>query len=58
MRILTPTGTAVCSTSDRCTCFTSPPSGEGREVPRFTKITDPVVIAELQAIKTRMYGDR
>src|SRR5205823_97569 len=32
MRILTPTGTAVCSTSDRCTCFTSPPSGGGASV--------------------------
>jgi hypothetical protein len=33
MRILTPTGTAVCSTSDRCTCFTSPPSGRGERCP-------------------------
>src|SRR5207248_10702958 len=38
--------------------FHKPAIREGREVPRFTKITDPVVIAELQAIKTRMYGDR
>ncbi len=29
----------------------------GREVPRFTQITDAAVIAELQAIKARMYGD-
>src|SRR4051794_7862411 len=33
MRILTPTGTAVCSTSDRCTCSTSPPSGRGERCP-------------------------
>jgi hypothetical protein len=38
--------------------FHKPAIREGREVPRFTKITDPVVIVELQAIKTRMYGDR
>src|SRR5438477_12486251 len=25
---------------------------------RFTKITDPVVITELQALKTRLYADR
>ena len=30
----------------------------GAEVPRFTKITDPDVIAQLQAIKGRMYPDR
>ena len=29
----------------------------GEEVPRFTKITDPGVIAQLQAIKARMYPD-
>jgi hypothetical protein len=37
--------------------FYTPASWKGRQVPRFTKITDPAVIAELQAIKTRMYGD-
>ena len=29
----------------------------GEEVPRFTKITDPDVITQLQAIKARMYED-
>ncbi len=29
----------------------------GHEVARFTRITDPEVIAELQAIKGRMYPD-
>jgi hypothetical protein len=38
--------------------FYKPAIREGREVPRFTKITDPAVITELQAVKTRMYGDR
>jgi len=37
--------------------FYKPAIREGREVPRFTQITDAAVIAELQAIKTRMYGD-
>ena len=37
--------------------FYKPAIWKGREVPRFTKITDPAVIAELRAIKTRMYGD-
>jgi hypothetical protein len=35
--------------------FYQPAQREGREVPRFTKITDPSVIAELAAIKTRLY---
>jgi hypothetical protein len=29
----------------------------GREVPRFTKITDPEVIARLRLIRARMYPD-
>jgi hypothetical protein len=37
--------------------FYKPAIREGREVPRFTQITDAAVIAELQAIKARMYGD-
>jgi hypothetical protein len=37
--------------------FYEPANSRGRGVPRFTKITDLAVIAELQAIKTRMYGD-
>jgi len=37
--------------------FYKPAIREGREVPRFTKITNPAVIEELQAIKARMYGD-
>ena len=37
--------------------FYKPAIWKGREVPRFTKITDPAVIAELRAIKTRMYCD-
>lgn len=38
--------------------FYKPAIREGREVPRFTKITAPGVIVELQAIKARMYADR
>jgi len=37
--------------------FYKPAIREGQEVRRFTKITDPAVIAKLQAIKARMYGD-
>jgi len=37
--------------------FYKPAIREGREVPRFTQITDAAVITELQAIKARMYGD-
>jgi hypothetical protein len=37
--------------------FYEPANSRGRGVPRFAKITDPALIAELQAIKTRMYGD-
>jgi hypothetical protein len=35
--------------------FYEPVKLNGKEVQRFTKITDPVVIAQLQAIKARMY---
>jgi len=35
--------------------FYQPATWLGREVPRFTKITDPKVIAQLEAIKLRMY---
>jgi hypothetical protein len=35
--------------------FYEPAKLAGKEVQRFTKITDPVVIAQLQAIKARMY---
>jgi hypothetical protein len=34
--------------------FYEPATWQGREVPQFTKITDPVVIAQLAAIKIRM----
>jgi len=37
--------------------FYQPAMREGREVPRFTRITDPRVIAELQAVKARMYPE-
>jgi hypothetical protein len=35
--------------------FYEPAKLNGKEVQRFTKITDPEVIAQLQAIKARMY---
>ncbi len=34
-----------------------PARWKGKEVQRFTKITDPEVISELRAFKTRMYPD-
>jgi hypothetical protein len=37
--------------------FFDPAELEGRKVPRFTRITDPSVIARLAAIKARMYPD-
>lgn len=37
--------------------FYQPAIREGREVPRFTRITDPEVIAALRAIKARLYPD-
>ena len=37
--------------------FYQPAPWKGREVPRFTKITDPAIIAQLAAIKARMYPD-
>jgi hypothetical protein len=35
--------------------FYQPATWQGRDVPRFTKITDPTVIAQLTTIKVRMY---
>jgi hypothetical protein len=52
-----PTETAECSTYDRSTCFYKSATVNGVEVPRFTKITDPEVIARLDAIKAHMYPD-
>jgi hypothetical protein len=37
--------------------FYKPVTLNGAEVQRFTKITDPELIAQLQAIKARMYPD-
>lgn len=37
--------------------FYEPAYVEGKEMPRFTKITDPAVIAELKKIRTQMYLD-
>jgi len=37
--------------------FYKPARPNGKEVPRSTRITDPKVIAQLQAIRTRMYPD-
>jgi hypothetical protein len=37
--------------------FYKPAILHGAEVPRFTRITDPEVIARLQAIKDRLYPD-
>src|SRR5215469_8933886 len=37
--------------------FFTPAKRDGKEVPRFTRIADPDVIAELTAIKARMYPD-
>lgn len=37
--------------------FFEPAEWYGKMVPRFTKITDPKVIAELRDIKTHMYPD-
>ena len=35
--------------------FFEPAEWKGKEVPRFTRIVDPDVIAQLEAIKARMY---
>ena len=35
--------------------FFDPAEWKGSKVPRFTRIVDPAVIAELEAIKARMY---
>jgi hypothetical protein len=35
--------------------FYKPATVNGIEMPRFTKITDPEVIAQLEVIKARMY---
>jgi hypothetical protein len=37
--------------------FYEPAMRNGKEVPRFTKITNPDVIAQLKAIRARMYPD-
>jgi hypothetical protein len=37
--------------------FYKPANLNGNEVQRFTRITDPKLISELQAIKARMYPD-
>jgi hypothetical protein len=37
--------------------FYKPAWRDGREVPRFTKITDPTAIAQLKAIKSLLYPD-
>ena len=37
--------------------FYEPAKLQGKEVPRFTKIADPEVIAQLEVIKARMYPD-
>ena len=37
--------------------FYDPAMLQGRKVPRFTRITDPEVIAQLAAIKTRLYPE-
>jgi len=37
--------------------FFKPAEWEGKTVPRFTRIVDAEVIAQLKAIKARMYPD-
>ena len=37
--------------------FFEPAERKGKKVPRFTRISDPEVIAQLEAIKARMYPD-
>jgi len=37
--------------------FFQPAEWNGKEVPRFTRIVEPNVIAQLEAIKSRMYAD-
>jgi hypothetical protein len=37
--------------------FYQPAQWKGREVPRFTKITDPAIVAKLASIKARMYPE-
>lgn len=37
--------------------FFEPALWQGRTVPRFTRVTDPAVIAQLAAIKVRLYPD-
>jgi hypothetical protein len=37
--------------------FFKPAERNGKTVPRFTRIVDPAVIAQLEAIKARMYPD-
>jgi hypothetical protein len=35
--------------------FFEPAEWKGQQVPRFTRIVDPDVIAQLEAVKARMY---
>ncbi len=37
--------------------FYKPATLNGKEVPRFTRVIDPEVIAQLQAIKSRLYPE-
>ena len=37
--------------------FYDPAERDGRQVPRFTRITDPAVVAQLSTIKSRMYPE-
>jgi hypothetical protein len=37
--------------------FFEPAQWNGKRVPRFARIVDPHVIAQLQAIKARLYPD-
>jgi hypothetical protein len=37
--------------------FFAPAERDGQKVPRFTRITEPEVLAQLKAIKRRMYPD-
>jgi hypothetical protein len=49
------TGTAGYLTYALCKCFLNRAEWKGKIVPRFTRIVDPELIAQLQAIKARMY---
>jgi len=53
-RSLTLFGTAGSSTCP-LDMFFKPAEWKGRAVPRFTRIVDPDLIAQLEAVKARMY---